>query len=176
MLATGCANRHGTEDFAINIALCGEMPEGFNEIAAEWEQELADLGIGVNKLNFEFISDTDEDNGYTDTMYVRLLAGRDYDLVYDSANRNFNYFKDSGIYLALYDYLEGGYPSIRGMYTENAWNSQKDEYGDIYGIPCKNTDTGFLCLPAKSHKTEQTLAVLDFIISQNGADTFAFLP
>ena len=132
LILTGCGHKseNSTE---LNFLMLGKEPQGFNEVVEEAEKRVAP--IGITGLNFEFIEDPDE---FADTEYVRLLAGKDYDIVYDTTGKNFNQLKNLAIYADLTDDIlnNSEYRVLKNLYPDIVWETiKKGSKGKIYGIP-----------------------------------------
>ncbi len=132
LVLTGCKSK-AEKPGELSFLMLGKEPQGFSEVICEAEKRTAHLGI--TKLNFEFIEDSKE---FTDTEYVRLLAGKDYDIVYDSTDKTYYHLSRLAVYADITDDIVNNPAcfALKELYPDTVWNKiKKENDGKIYGIP-----------------------------------------
>ncbi|MGN0244068.1 MAG: extracellular solute-binding protein [Lachnospiraceae bacterium] len=124
----GCGSKQDEADAnSIKIMLMGDKPSGFDEVLAEFSERSKDeLGFG---LDITWVAQGD----YKDKLSVKMMAGEDYDLVFDAPWCHLRDLAKDDVYTDLSPYLHNDkYPALKETFSEEYMDKNKYFGKNIY--------------------------------------------
>ncbi len=123
---TGCFGGTKIADDTIRVMLMGEKPTGWDDVVDTYNNEYADE-VGV-KLKVEWVAQGD----YKQKINMKMIAGEEYDLVFDAPFLRLKDMAAEGFYADLAGYFNN--PEYPGL--QKAFSEQVVENNKFYGINC----------------------------------------
>ncbi|MGN0242874.1 MAG: extracellular solute-binding protein [Lachnospiraceae bacterium] len=133
-LFVGCGFKEETvETNTLRIMLMGDEPKGFQEVLAEfYERTKDDLNI---TLDITWVPQGD----YKDKLSVKMMAGEDYDLVFDAPWCHLRELTKDGVYADISAYLHNEeYPGLKAAFSE-AYMDKNRYFGKNYYFPLEQS-------------------------------------
>lgn len=123
---TGCFGGTAVADDTIRMMLMGDKPTGWDEVLAEYNATAA-KEIGV-KLKVEWVPQGD----YKQKLNMKMIAGEEYDLIFDAPFLRLKDMAAEGFYADLADYFNNPeYPGLQKAFSETIVENNK-----FYGVNC----------------------------------------
>lgn len=124
---TGCfENTTSVDENTVRMMLNGNKPTGFDEVLEEANRRSQEE-IGI-KLKVEWISSGD----YKQKLNLKMIAGEEYDLVFDAPFLRLKDLSAEGFYADLGDYFNNpDYPGLQYAFSEKVVENNK-----FYGVNC----------------------------------------
>lgn len=124
---TGCfGGGNAVADDTIRIMLMGDKPTGWEEVLTEYNENRAkETGI---KIKVEWVSGGD----YKQKLNMKMIAGEEYDLIFDAPFLRLKDFASEGFYADLAEYFNNPkYPGLQEAFSEAVVENNK-----FYGVNC----------------------------------------
>lgn len=123
---TGCFGGTAVADDTIRMMLMGDKPTGWDAVLEEYNKKAAEE-IGV-KLKVEWVPQGD----YKQKLNMKMIAGEEYDLVFDAPFLRLRDMAAEGFYADLAGYFNNPeYPGLQKAFSEIIVENNK-----FYGVNC----------------------------------------
>ncbi|MGN0243249.1 MAG: extracellular solute-binding protein [Lachnospiraceae bacterium] len=117
----GCGSKEEVQEGDyIKIMLMGDEPKGFDEVLDEFRKRSKD-DLGFD-LDITWVAQGD----YKDKLSVKMMAGEDYDLVFDAPWCHLRELTKDGVYADISEYLHNDeYPGLKATFSEEYMDKNK---------------------------------------------------